>query len=158
MHAEFVPVSKLFKRSIPCRDMLREPNCPTILICAPPVRAVASPARVSCFVCSTAHVVQASHLVPRVAARYCHPDCAPELSKHNGVGAPFSFVVGQRGNGEAHCARRRLSCKDFEDLLKVLVDFPKSSRTEGYHLPSVEPSLGHLKRAHNVICSIADNI
>ena len=61
MHAEVVPVSKLFKRSIPFRDMLREPSCPTNLICTPPVRAVASLARVSCFVYSTAHVVQVFH-------------------------------------------------------------------------------------------------
>ena len=51
MQAEVVPVLELFEGSVPFRDMLREPSCPSDLIRTPPVRAVATPARVGCLLC-----------------------------------------------------------------------------------------------------------
>ena len=80
------------------------------------------------------------------------------LLQHDGVRAPFLVIVDQGGDGESHSAGRRLSCQDFEDLFKVLVDLPEVSRTKGYYLPPVEPPPGHLKWAHDVIRPTADDI
>ena len=149
MHAEVVPVPELFEGSIPFRDMLREPSCLSNLIHTPPVCAVAAPARVGCFFCRAAHVVQATQLMPRVTACDCDPDRTPQLLQHDGVRAPLLIAVGEGGDGEARCAQHRLSSKDFENLLKVLVDFPNPHRAEGYHLPledSVPTSQYHVDR------------
>ena len=94
MYAEVVPVPELFEGSIPFRDMLREPSCSSGLICPPPVRAVAEPARVGCLLCRAAHVVQAAQLMPRVTACDCDPDRTPELLQHDGVRAPLPVAVG----------------------------------------------------------------